>query len=803
MDEASARLLRRLHVLICIVGLGLYVPGFVQQAGQAALPSDVHREALTYPVRVGHLVAGNPEQLRFVCEGWTVGARVTLTEADGDAHEVTLVARRDRNYLALAAFGSLFFWAMSLFAFTPRLAFPGGLASFWTTFPYGLAVATGGMYFRGDRPWIWSLPGHVHLLCLAALPVVFVWMTTTFPQRHPVRDRLPWLLPSLVATAAAVALWQMWSFEAFFREPGPARGVPLAASGRLADFVIVGQVALGVFFLAWQGRAASRSRERDQARWLFRGFLIGATPYVFLRTLPVAIGLPALLPAGVDRLFELAIPTTFLLVVARHRFLEIDVILRRGLIYGVVASLLLAVALALVVAARPIPDHVAARMGSLPWIALGAAVGLLFRPVRDTVAAWTDRNFFQLSARSVIVTEIDRALALAPTTEIALAVLSHHLGRALQPSRLVLLVREGGTVIVSDGCDPDEDPAADLAEWERSACADLPVVAAPGATDRRDLESSRFPERLRGRFVLAAPLRNGADRAGAVLIGERATGRHYVGRELEVLDAVAQRASAHLERLELGRRIREEKAESRRLEELHRAKGEFLSRVSHDLRTPLTSISWSVENLLDGVVGELEPRQREYVSEIAHSATYLGRLVENLLQMSRLERGSLAARCAPENVRAVAESAVRTVAATARTRSVTVAVSAPGSPARAWSDPHLLEEALVNLLENAVEFSPPGAMVDVTVETSEDGTRIRVRDRGPGLPPGGAATLFDRFTQGPRSPWVHHEGFGLGLFIAREHLHLMGGALDAHDHPEGGAVFTCSLASRPPSGEES
>jgi len=150
----------------------------------------------------------------------------------------------------------------------------------------------------------------------------------------------------------------------------------------------------------------------------------------------------------------------------------------------------------------------------------------------------------------------------------------------------------------------------------------------------------------------------------------------------------------------------------------------------------------------------------------------------------------------------VAEQSARLVEATARARDVTVSVSPTGSPAVAWADPHLLEEALVNLLENAVEFSPPGGKVDVTVETRDDGVRIGVRDRGPGLPSGGSATLFDRFIQGPHSPWARHEGFGLGLFIAREHLKLMHGSLDASDHPDGGAVFTCSLAARAPQPQE-
>jgi len=791
--EAPRRDLRGLHVLICITGLGVYALGFAQQARQPTLPANLPWTTLSYPVRLAGLEAADSEQLRFLGEGWPVGTRLELTEADGGTRHVRLVARRDRTYLTIAALSALFFWAMCLFAFTPRLAIPGALYSFWVTFPYGLAIAIGGMYFRGDRPWTWSILGHLHLLCLAALPVVFVGLTSSFPQRHAVRDRLPWLLPGLAALAGAIALWQQWSFEAFFRDPGPARAAAKELAGRVADFVMVGQVVLGVVFLFQQGRHASRARDRDQVRWLFFGFVIGAAPYVFLRTLPVALGLPALLPAQVDRLFELAIPVTFLLVVARHQFLQIDVILRRGLIYGSLTTLFLAGWISVLLLVRPIPVGVPSWVASLLWVLLGVGAGLLFRPVRVAVARWTDRSFFQLHARGEILAELDRDLALIPTAPELLRHVFSCLDGVLRPRRLTLVVRQGDEWI-REGRPTTGNPELLVSEWRSSGCRELEVVAAPGSTDRPDAESERFPPTLRKSFVLGATLRAGSAVEGVVLVGERSTGRHYVGRELKLLRAVAEHAAAHLERIELGRRVHEEQAERRRLDALHRAKSDFLSRVSHDLRTPLTSISWSVQNLLDGIVGGVSPSQREYLAEIDHACAYLNRLVQNLLRLSRLERGELEAHCARVDVSEIVRQSLRTVAAVARGHDVKLEPALPDGTAIAWADPDLLEEALVNILENAVEFSPPGGSVDVTLENGEDGARIRVRDHGPGLPPGGPAALFDRYSQGPRSPWSRREGFGLGLFIASVHLGLMSGRLGADDHPEGGAVFTCSLS---------
>jgi signal transduction histidine kinase len=774
--------MRRLHVAICVAGLGLYVPGFVEHAKLAALPPELPVRELAYPVRLGGLEAAGPEELRFLGEGWAVGTRLELREADGGARSVELVRRRSHSYLALVAFASLFFWAMCLFAFTPRLALPGALGSFWTTFLYGLAIAIGGTYFRGGRPWLWSVPGYVHLTCLAALPVVFVWLTSSFPARHPVRDRLRWLLPGLAAVAAGLGAWQLWSFEAFFREPGPARAGQIAASGRVADLVMVGDAVLGVILLFQQGRAAERARERDQVRWLLRGFLVGAGPYVFLRTVPLAVGLPAPLPAAADRLFELAIPTTFLLVVARHQFLDIDVILRRGLIYGSVAAMLVVGWIFVLLAVRPIPVGLPAWASALLWVLFGVGAGLAFRPLRESVAEWADRNVFEIRhSPGEHRAALENALRPAASADEVLGIVFDRLTRTLRPRRLAIVVRSGDEVL-GEGRAAGPEPEALLGEWTRSGCGDRRIVARPGSTDQPDAESERFPPALRETFAMGATMRRGVEPRGVILVGSRRSGRHWVGGDLSLLRDVAETASTHLERVELAR-----------LDALHRAKSEFLSRVAHDLRTPLTSISWSAQNLLDGVVGELSPPQREYLGEIGHAGAYLNRLVQNLLRLSRLERGELEAHCARIDVAEVVRRSLRTVGPVARGRDVLLAPGFPAGPATAWADPDLLEEALVNLLENAVEFSPPGGSVDVTLENGEDGTRIRVRDRGPGLPPGAADALFERFTQGPRSPWSSRGGFGLGLYIARVHLDLMAGSLGAADHPEGGAVFTCEL----------
>jgi signal transduction histidine kinase len=267
-----------------------------------------------------------------------------------------------------------------------------------------------------------------------------------------------------------------------------------------------------------------------------------------------------------------------------------------------------------------------------------------------------------------------------------------------------------------------------------------------------------------------------------------------VEQDLVFLAAAARVAARHLERISLLQTVATETLARRRLAELDRLKSEFLAQVAHDLRTPVAGISWSARNLLDGLAGDLNEGQIKYLGSISSSGAHLNRLVDNLLEISRLEdarnqflnspfRALEAWREALENLRPLA--AEKDVALELRGEELDVTVQ---------GNHDKLVEVTVNLLDNAVKYTKSGTIVTITVHPAEGGFQtIDVRDMGPGLRGQDPQALFGRFAQGEPSPHSSRKGFGLGLHIAATYLEMMGGSLTASDHPDGGAVFACRL----------
>ncbi len=263
---------------------------------------------------------------------------------------------------------------------------------------------------------------------------------------------------------------------------------------------------------------------------------------------------------------------------------------------------------------------------------------------------------------------------------------------------------------------------------------------------------------------LTQPLRRLAGAAGEV-----AAGRHpepVPPEGTEELDELAEAFNGMSEQLSLAR-------------DAERA---VLLSVSHDLRTPLTSIRGYAEGIEDGTV---EPREAAAV--VGREAARLERLVGDLLSLARLRQGVLEVRREPVDLGAVAREAEERLRPRAREASVELRVQGDGG--RAFADHGRALQVVSNLLENAVRVSPPGGVVTVEVA---DGA-VTVVDQGPGIPPEEIPRAFERFHLRRRVGRGSPDGAGLGLAIVREMTESMGGSVEVDNIPGSGARFTVRL----------
>ncbi|MDQ0940192.1 two-component system sensor histidine kinase KdpD [Streptomyces sp. V1I1] len=263
------------------------------------------------------------------------------------------------------------------------------------------------------------------------------------------------------------------------------------------------------------------------------------------------------------------------------------------------------------------------------------------------------------------------------------------------------------------------------------------------------------------------------------------SGRVLPAEDRRVLAAFAAQAAVVLDR----QRLVGEAEEARRLAEGNRIRTALLAAVSHDLRTPLAAIKAAVSSLRSDDVAWSDEDEAELLEGIEDGADRLDHLVGNLLDMSRLQTGTVAPLIRVTDLDEVVPMALVAVPAES------VELDIPETLPMVAVDRGLLERSVANIVENAVKYSPDATPVSVSASTPGDRVEVRVADRGPGVPDDEKERIFEPFQRYGDAP--RGAGVGLGLAVARGFVEAMGGTLTAEDTPGGGMTMVLTLRAAP------
>jgi len=229
----------------------------------------------------------------------------------------------------------------------------------------------------------------------------------------------------------------------------------------------------------------------------------------------------------------------------------------------------------------------------------------------------------------------------------------------------------------------------------------------------------------------------------------------------------------------------------------NRTKSDFLANMSHELRTPLNSIIGFTEVLQDSLYGELNGKQLEYLRYIATSGRHLLELINDILDLSKVEAGKEEVSLSPCSVRALLDLSVTMLREKANSHAISLDREiAPEADIRIFSDEHKLRQILFNLLSNAVKFTPDGGMVRVEARLNDSTPRrlaLSVSDTGIGIEEEDLGRLFHEFSQLDSPLQKRYEGTGLGLALTKRLVEMLGGSIEVKSRFGEGSVFTVFL----------
>jgi len=323
----------------------------------------------------------------------------------------------------------------------------------------------------------------------------------------------------------------------------------------------------------------------------------------------------------------------------------------------------------------------------------------------------------------------------------------------------------------------------------RDAFAELHRKVMSGGSGTLEFEAAGLKGSKRWLETHAVPLRDGAGQVAALLGVTRDV------TERKRAEEALRNAHDELE-LRVQERTRELSAANERLKEVDRLKSEFLATMSHELRTPLNSIMGFTSLMHDGKVGPIAPQHREYLGDVMTSAEHLLQLINDVLDLSKIEAGKMTIVADTFRVAEAIDEVKQSLAPTAARKGLNLVVAVAEDFPPITSDRLRFMQILLNLASNAVKFTPKGE-VRIECNTVQRQLQLSVTDTGCGIKEDKMIRLFQPFSQVDGSLGRKHEGTGLGLYLAQRLAHLLGGEITAASEYGKGSTFTLTLPLTP------
>ena len=550
----------------------------------------------------------------------------------------------------------------------------------------------------------------------------------------------------------------------------------------------------GLLNIARATLLAANIEERRKMYWVLWGLFIGAVPYLLLHILPQLVLSRYFIPEEFTTIFFLAIPFGFAVAVLKYHLFDVEVMINRTIVYGVISFFIVAgYALVVLLVASILGEEVVfERYFAVAVVTL--LIGLVVNPLRLKLQSVVDEILFPARAN------FRRALTSAE------ALLQRALNRTQLFEQLVKAVHDvvpAGTVAVYEmqatgfervayrGSEPSSSFAPD--KWTLGELRSKPLLVQADAVRTKRWRVLTGPME----WPVCIPLCSQVNEVlGIVVLKPRLAHEAYDEEELSFLVSVASQGADILERLILQEKIILAQEERLRLEELSNLKSYFISSVSHELRMPLTSIRMFAEMLR--LQKSLSPkRRREYLEIIEGESDRLSRLIGNILDFAKIERGVREYHFTTVNAGQIVKKAARAMRYQVLQQKASLRTKLTKGAELVSADADALEEAVLNLLSNALKYSIKKKEIDLRVYPGRGKLVIEVEDRGIGIPESELPNIFDRFYRVRDDRTRQVGGAGLGLAVVKHIVEAHGGTISVKSVLGRGTNFRIELPAHP------
>lgn len=653
----------------------------------------------------------------------------------------------------------------------------------------------------------------------AILPVALLYFSRVFPEKAKIWPRWVWLVLGL----PLISIWALSPTSLNIKEAKVTTTGQITEFGDLYTILFIYFVlyfGLAFFFL-FRSYRNSIGLYKLQLRYLFWSLISAVFLGVLANLIFPILGVSAFVSLGPLSSLLFVSATSYAIV--RHRLLDIEVIIRRSLVYSTLLASLIAVYSGLVFILNNffLPGEAGPFLRVTDIIAI-ILVAFTVDPLKRVIENTTDKVFFKARYNAE---ETINKLSETLVSEIDLTRLVRELKKVLtesiKVSKLSIYIRSDNeffpAAIVND-FPKNLDLAIEKKHFITKYLDDHHDILILDEIERSMKEGQKFDAHLTqavsalgGAGVeIIVPLVVKGKLSGAMFLGEKLSQDIYSNTDVRFLEILSHQAALSLENaklyeeqklysVRLTREVERATGDLRhandKLKELDKLKDEFMSIASHELRTPMTAIKSYVWLALHGKSNEKDPKVRDYLGKVYESSERMLSMINDMLNTSRIETGRLKMEILPVSIWKVAEQVRDDLSAKAAETQVTIVIKKDTIAPLVMADKDKLMEIYTNLIGNALKFTKAGGKVTVAASKKGNMVEIGVADNGVGIAKENIDKLFKKYgklneSYATASPST---GTGLGLYITRQYLEKMGGDIKVTSELGKGTTFTFSL----------
>ncbi len=640
----------------------------------------------------------------------------------------------------------------------------------YTIYPLGLGIAIRTVFH----------------LSYVLTPAVFFHFSLAFPKDR--EKRFNYLIFAIYTACLLIAAINTYYFLKILPTPAqPAIDNYLSVfilNRLLAIFNILG--AISIFVVSYF--RTGNETEKKKLKWVLSGFLIGPLSFIALWTIPQIILNRPLMPEILIPLLMLSIPFTFTIAIVKYHLMDIDLLIRKSIVYSIVIFLLVIIYIGVI---SIISSQILLLSSQTPAILAAIIVALVFEPIRRRVQIYVDKKFFRVQYNfretlRVFIRDISEKNSIKDLAEMVVRETQEFipvkkLGFFLLKNNHISLIAHRNFDLLIGRSVPFD--SLKLKSELIFPVAD-PAMVEPGV----NFESADPVVFKRWGMDLVIPVRSGEGKIYSFLVfGEKKAGSRFTIEDIDLLSSISSNIASTMSRIYLQQELIRKSLEAEKLEELNKQKSMFVSTVSHDLKTPLASIKVFAEIMkADKQVSE---KQKNYLEIIEGESDRLTRLINNVLGVAWIENGTRQYTFESASLNQIVQKTISALSYQLKMEGFQISIDLSPVDLHITADPDAIAEAVVNIIANAIKFSIQRKIISVSTYRSANLACVEVRDKGIGIKPEDLKDLFKPFFRSKIAGDKKISGTGLGLSIIKHVMDAHKGRIEVESIPDEGTAF--------------